>query len=88
MNKRDAARNDSDFALSDTVRDHLKIMGVEVKDQKNGPSGPHPHPHPPYFYRYFTIVFVVFIKIAHTYVQRSSSSMIIVEFISTCKTTF
>ena len=39
MNKRDKARNESNFALSDAIREKLKGMGIEVKDQKNGPSG-------------------------------------------------
>ena len=39
MNKRDKARSESNFALSDAIREKLKGMGIEVKDQKNGPSG-------------------------------------------------
>ena len=39
MNKRDKARDESNFALSDAIREKLKGMGIEVKDQKNGPSG-------------------------------------------------
>ena len=41
MNKRDKARSESNFALSDAIREKLKGMGIEVKDQKNGPSGMH-----------------------------------------------
>jgi FKBP-type peptidyl-prolyl cis-trans isomerase len=39
MNLRDKARSESDFARSDSLRMKLSKMGVEVKDQKNGPSG-------------------------------------------------
>eukprot|EP01035_Chromulina_nebulosa_P025209 gene25209-32894_t len=37
--KRNQARKDEDFPLSDKLRDDLKELGVEVIDQKNGPSG-------------------------------------------------
>lgn len=39
MNLRDKARSESDFARSDSLRAKLSKIGVEVKDQKNGPSG-------------------------------------------------
>ena len=39
MNKRDRAREESDFTKSDKLREILLRMGIEVKDQKNGPSG-------------------------------------------------
>ena len=39
MNQRDTARAASDFSKSDSLREKLIAIGVEVKDQKNGPSG-------------------------------------------------
>lgn len=39
VNERDRARESEDFARSDVLRKKLGDMGVEVIDQKNGPSG-------------------------------------------------
>ena len=39
MKQRESARNEKNFALSDTFRNQLKDMGVKVIDQPNGPSG-------------------------------------------------
>ena len=39
MNQREEARLAKNFEKSDFYRDKLKNMGVEVIDQKNGPSG-------------------------------------------------
>lgn len=39
MNEREEARKAKNFEKSDFLRDKLKNMGVEVIDQKNGPSG-------------------------------------------------
>jgi FKBP-type peptidyl-prolyl cis-trans isomerase len=39
MLERDEARTNNNFTLSDTFREKLKNMGVEVIDQKGGPSG-------------------------------------------------
>lgn len=39
MNKRDEARENNDFLTSDDLRTELAKLGVEVTDQKGGPSG-------------------------------------------------
>ena len=39
MKQRDAAREAGDFSKSDAYREQLNDLGVDVKDQKDGPSG-------------------------------------------------
>lgn len=39
MNQREQARKDQNFQKSDGIREVLSDLGVEVIDQKNGPSG-------------------------------------------------
>lgn len=39
MKERDRARKRNDFTKSDLIRDKLVQLGVEIKDQKDGPSG-------------------------------------------------
>lgn len=38
MHKRDKAREENNFGRSDELRDRINAIGVEVVDQKGGPS--------------------------------------------------
>ena len=38
MHKRDKAREENNFGRSDELRDRINALGVEVIDQKGGPS--------------------------------------------------
>ena len=35
---RSEARSEKNFKLSDEIRDELKVLGVEIKDNRDGPT--------------------------------------------------